>query len=142
MRIPLPLIALATAALVATGCGGDSNAPDTSHVGTYALESVDGARLPITIFDDSTMKVTLTQGSLALNANNSFLETVRLELITGGQAAPPETISCGGTYRRSGSTVTLTATQTADCDASTATATLSGPVLTVTDQGTLLVFRR
>ena len=142
MRITLPVLALATAALVATGCGGDSNAPNTSHVGSYALESVDGARLPITIYEDSTFKLTLTRGALALNANNSFVETVRVEVIANGQAAQSENISCGGSYRRNGSTVTMTVTATADCDAATVTGTLSGNVLTVSDQGTVLVFRR
>ncbi len=142
MRIALPLIILASAVLAATGCSSDSNAPNTSHVGSYALESVDGARLPATVYEDSTFKVTLTQGALALNANNSFVNSVRLDLIVNGQAGPPENISCGGSYRLSGSTVTLTATATADCDAATVTGTLSGNVLTISDQGTVAVYRR
>ena len=142
MRIALPLIILASAALAATGCSNDSNAPNTSHVGSYGLESVDGARLPVTVYEDSTFKVTLTQGALALNANNSFVESVKLDLMVNGRAGPPENLSCGGSYQRSGSTVTLTVTGTADCDAATVTGTLSGNVLTVSDQGSVLVFRR
>lgn len=143
MRIHSTLLALATSALVATGCGGgDANAPDNSHVGRYALESVDGARLPITVVDDPGYALTLSAGAITLNANNSFVQTITLEWVIDDQPEPPETLSCGGTYQRSGTSFTMSSTASADCDAATFTAKLNGNVLTIDNEGSELVFRR
>lgn len=144
MRIHSTLAALATAALVATGCGGDSTGPKPlSHVGRYALVSVDGQTLPLVLIDELTLKLTVTEGALTLNPNNTFLQEVKIDVIENGASAPSELLSCGGTYRRSGNSFTLTSTATENCDSSTATGTLNNNTLTIADEsGATLIFRR
>lgn len=144
MRIHSTLLALATATLVATACGGDSTGPKPlSHVGRYALISVDGAPLPLKLIDELTLKLTVTEGALTLNANNSFVQEVKVEVVENGVPAPTELLSCGGSYQRNGNSFTLTSTATDNCDAGTATGTLDNNTLTVADEsGSTLVFRR
>lgn len=144
MRIHSTLVALATAAFVATGCGGDSTGPKPlSHVGRYALLSVDGETLPLTLYDDPTLKLTVTEGALTLSANNSFTQEVKIEVIANGFPAPPELLSCGGSYQRNGNSFTLTSTATDNCDAGTSTGTLNNNTLTIADEGgSTLVFQR
>ena len=143
MRIHSRLLALATAALLVTACGGsDSNAPDNSHVGQYALQSIDGARLPIIVFEDATTLVTLTEGSATLNANGTFVQSAKFTLVQNGVPAPPGFATCSGTYRKNGNTVTFTSPGSVECAAGTITGTLDGNVLTINDEGSVLVFRR
>ena len=132
----------ALATLAATGCS-DSNAPDNSHVGSYALVSVNGAPLPLTVIDQPSLKISVQDGALALAANKSYTQTLSVLIVTDGVAAPVEHLSCTGSYTKSGNTFTLTSVESADCSGVTATGTLSGNTLTVTDDsGETLVFRR
>lgn len=143
MRIHSTLFALATAALVATGCG-DSTAPKpVSHVGRYALISVDGQTLPLVLINELTFKLTVTEGALTLKSDNTFLQEVKIDVIDNGAPAPSELLSCGGTYQRNGNNFTLTSTATQNCDAGTATGTLNNNTLTISDEsGSTLIFRR
>ncbi len=142
MRISSMLVGLAAAAMLVAGCGGDSNAPDNSHVGRYALVSVDGESVPITIDDDPDFVVTLLSGDLTLNANNTFVQSVTIAFTIFGASEPPETISCGGRYQRRGTALTLTSTANENCEAATLNATLNGNQVTISDQGSEVVFRR
>ena len=141
MRTRTTLLAAATVALLASGCGGDSTGP-LIYAGRYGLVSVDGGTLPLTLYEDQTLKLTVTDGALTLNTNNSFVEEVRIDVEANGFPAPPELLTCNGTFQRAGNSFTLTSTASDNCDASTATGTLSGKTLTVNDQGQVLVFRR
>ena len=143
MRTRTTLLAVATMALLAAGCGGDSTGPNgLLFAGRYGLVSVDGATLPLTLYEDQTLKLTVTEGALTLNTNNRFVEEVRSDVEANGFPAPPELLTCNGTFQRSGNSFTMTSTASENCDASTATGTLSGKTLTVNDQGQVLVFRR
>lgn len=139
----MKILAVATMALIATGCGDDSTGPKgLAYLGRYGLVSVDSETLPLTLFDDPALKLTVTAGALTLDANNSFTEEVHIDVVTNGIPATPELLTCKGTFERSGNSFTMTSTASDNCEASTATATLSGRTLTVDDQGQLLVFRR
>jgi len=144
MRIRTTPLFLSVAGVLAVGgCGGDSTSPKAlDYTGRYPLISVDGGTLPLVLHDDQTLKLTLTDGALTLNANASFTEDIRIEVVANGFPSAPKLLSCGGSYERNGNTFTLTGTATANCDASTATGTLVGKTLTVEDQGQILVFRR
>lgn len=143
MRTRATFLAVATVALLATGCGGDSTGPkDLAFAGRYGLVSVDGATLPLILFEDQTLKLTVTDGALTLNTNNRFVQEVRIDVEANGFPAPPELLSCNGTFQRSGNSFTLTSTASENCDVSTATGTLNGKTLTVNDQDQVLVFRR
>jgi hypothetical protein len=143
MRFPRTLLPLVAATLVATACSGDSNAPDNSHVGSYALVSVDNEPLPITLYDDGSVMVALTEGTLALNANNSFTQGITLNGSIDGEAGPPEHLSCSGTYTHSGNSFTLTSVESEGCSGATLTGTRDGNTLTfVDDTGERLIFSR
>ena len=143
MRRTTTLLTAAAMALIATGCS-DSTAPKAlAHVGRYGLVSVDGETLPLTLVDDPTLRLTLTEGALTLNANSTFTQEVTLDVVANGFPAAPERLSCGGTYRREGNTFTMTGNETANCSGITATGVLDGNTMTVSDdQGETLVFRR
>jgi hypothetical protein len=141
MRAKSAIAGLAAAALLLAGCG-DSNAPDNSHVGHYAMVSVDGDPLPITVEDTPGFAVTLFSGELVLNANKTFVQSVTVAFTVFGEPEPPETLSCGGRYERRGSTLTMTSTGNENCEAGTLTGTLSGNQVTVVAEGSEIIFRR
>ena len=142
MRFFSTLAGLAVAAALFTGCSGDSNAPDNSHVGHYAMVSVDGDPLPITVEDSPGFAVTLLSGDLVLNANKTFVQSLTLAFTVFGDTEPPETLSCDGRYQRRGNTLTLTTTASDNCEAGTVTATLSDNQVTVAAEGSEIIFRR
>jgi hypothetical protein len=143
MRIRSTLLTLATAAVVVTGCGGDSTAPKAlSHVGRYALVSVNGATLPLILYEQLTLKLTVTEGALTLKPDNTFTEDIRIDVVANGYPTSPKLLSCDGTYARTGNSFTMTSTATENCDAGTAIGTLDSNTLTVTDENETLVFRR
>ena len=143
MRRTTTLLAAAAMALIAAGCS-DSTAPkELAHVGRYGLVSVDGETLPLTLVDDPTLRLTLTEGALTLNANSTFTQEVTVAVVANGFPSPAQRLSCGGSYTRSGNTFTLTGTETLQCSGMTATGVLNGNTFTVSDdQGETLVFRR
>ncbi len=142
MRRFATVVALAATLLAAAGCGGDSNAPDRSHVGLYDMASIDGDPLPATIFGMPGYSIQVTQGSLALNANNTSVESITTIETVDGTQGPLESVSCLGSYTRSGSTITLTTPETEACAGQRVTGTLSGRTLTVDYDGTTVVFSR
>ena len=144
MRRTRTLLTAMAMALVATACGGDSTGPkELAWAGRYGLVSVDGETLPLTLVDDPTLKLTLTEGALTLNANSTFTQEVTVAVVANGFPSPAQRLSCGGSYTRSGNTFTLTGTETLQCSGMTATGVLNGNTFTVSDdQGETLVFRR
>ncbi|HWE43779.1 MAG TPA: hypothetical protein VG432_14835 [Gemmatimonadaceae bacterium] len=142
MRSSATVVALAATLLAVAGCGGDSNAPDTSHVGLYDMVSIDGDPLPATVIDMPGYNLQVTQGSLSLNANNTFVESLTSVETIDGTQGPVEAISCPGSYARSGNTITLTTPETDICASQRVIGTLSGSTLTVDYEGTTIVFRR
>ena len=140
MRPSRVLVAFA-AIFALAGCS-DSNAPDTSHIGLYQMVSVDGDPLPATVFDARNNMLQVTEGSLALEANNSFVESVALVQTIDGVVGPGESLSCAGHYTRRGNTVTMTSPETDSCAGGSVTGTLSGSTVTVDYDGTTVVFSR
>lgn len=142
MRRMKALLTAVTLTLIATGCG-DSTAPKDSALGRYGLVSVDGQLLPVTLIDEPSLAITLTEGALTLNANSTFTEDVTIAVVTNGFPSAPQRYSCGGAYSRSGNTITLAGNETANCSGMTATGVVDGKTITVSDdQGETLVFRR
>lgn len=142
MRRHVTVVALAATLLAAAGCGSDSNAPDTSHVGVYDMVSIDGDPLPATVIDVPGYSLQVTDGSLALNPGNRFVESMTTVETIDDVTEPLEAVSCTGTYSRSGNTITLTTPETEFCIGQRVTGTLSGNTLTVDYDGTTIVFSR
>ena len=143
MRIQRTLLTLVGATLLATGCSGDSNAPGSSYLGRYALVSLDGQPLPLTIINQPTLVVAIHDDTLTLNSNNSFTNATNVLSVVDGVATPIQHLSCTGTYTRSGNSFTLTTVESDACSGDTLTGTLDGNTLTLNeDTGEILVFRR
>lgn len=129
-------ILTALAALLVIACG-DSTGPDTSHVGTYTLLSVDGEALPVS-FTDGFATIVLTSGHVTLNADGTFADVLSYT-VTEGTDSYSDTETYSGTYTRSGSNITFNVTSP---DPDTYRMTLSGTTLTQTDGGATLVYRK
>ena len=142
MRTHATVVALTATLLVAAGCGSDSNAPDMSHVGVYDMVSIEGDPLPAAVIEMPGYKLVVTEGNLALTANNTFIESISSIETVDGTEGPLEAVSCAGRYTRKGNTVTLTTPETDICIGQTVTGTLSGSTLTVDYEGTTIVFSR
>lgn len=132
MRTLIALVLLAFAA----ACG-DATAPDNSYIGTYALRSIDGEVVPITVYDDGTESARVTGGSLILNEDGSFTTSLDITYSIGGQVQNESEWS-GGTFRRSGRSFTLT-----DALGDSYVATWDGAdTMTIDDGAVVVVFRR
>jgi hypothetical protein len=143
MKLRSISLAAAAATLVITGCGSDSTAPNgVDHLGRYGLVSVDGTTLPIALFDTPTLKLTLASGAWTLNADSTFVEEVRIEVVANGFPAPPELGVCSGTYHRDGNSFAMTAAASETCVGGSSTATSDGRTFTAAVGGSTLVFRR
>ncbi len=127
---------LAIVLAFAAACG-DSSGPDAGHRGEYTLRSFDGDPLPATLFEDAQDYIRIDSGSLSLDADGSFTIVSTLSYRIEGDAGS-ETGALVGTYTRSGSTIVLT-----DTDGEVFTATYDGAnQLTITDEGSVLVYRK
>ena len=143
MRVHSAFFVVTAATLLVTGCGGDSAGPDSqSYLGSYALVSVDGATLPITVLDTPTLKLTVAAGAWTLKPDNTFSEEIRTDVTANGFPIAPEFGICLGTYQRNGNTFTMTATRSNSCTGGVSTGTLDGRTLSVSIDGSTLVFRR
>ncbi|HEX2166209.1 MAG TPA: hypothetical protein VHG09_03125 [Longimicrobiales bacterium] len=131
------LVALALILPILAACDDDPTEPDNSHVGTYTLVSVDGETVPVAI-DEGDGVLTISDGTVTLNANGTFAIDIDISF-TEGEQTTPEDLALTGTYTRSGNTVTFSGHD----DEGFETATISGDVLTTTGGGDeVIVFER
>ena len=131
------LIACLALALFA-GCGGDSvTGPSTDSVaGTWTLQTVNGGRLPFILAQSGADKVEGTSDVITVVSTGTFTQLTNFRTTLDG-VATDDAIDDHGTWTLKGSALTLTFS-----DKSSGTATVSGNTLTVTDDGTTLVYTR
>lgn len=146
-RIALTLVALL---IVACGGGDGGTAPVTekpvvptpppppAEVGTYALQSMDGAAVPAVYFLGSDYRFDVTAGSVVLRADRTYriVLTIRYVGVEGTSETPDQEIE-SGTYEVSGTTVTL---RSATGD--TMTASLANALLSLKMDGFTFVYRK
>ena len=124
--------------LPVAACGDDDGSgPSADVVGTFNLQTINGATVPAVVFQAGADRLEVVSGSITFNENRTFSAALTLREAVGGVANPPETETDTGTYTVSGNTVQLTA-----ADGTTATATISGNTLTSNQQGFTLVYRK
>jgi hypothetical protein len=105
-------------------CGGDSTGPEPIE-GTYALQTMGGQSLPVTVLQDETGTYEITAGSVTLAAPNAFTLKLTFRQTTSAQVNTV-TSAVDGTWTRSGESVTLTTSEGDAIDA-----TLSGQTLRI-----------
>jgi hypothetical protein len=92
-------IVLVTACNDATAVNGDAS-------GTYNLSAVNNAALPVTVAASATDTVVLKSGSVTINADGTFTETLSVDITTGG-VTTNQTNACPGVYSQSGNSFTF-----------------------------------
>ena len=100
---------LACAAIALVGCGGsDSTAPAASAQGTWNLQTVNGAALPVTYFTDPSTgdKSEILDDQFVLNADHSFTEAFTTR-DTQGTTVTTNLGTDSGTWSQSGNSVSL-----------------------------------
>lgn len=134
-RFILPVLLLLP---MLTACEEDAAGPDTSHVGVYQLQTVNGEEVPVSFEEDGGI-FTIVEATATLNENETFTMTAELE-ITAGAVTVTDTDVFAGTYTRAGNTLTFDHDRE---DEGFNTATISGDVLTTTGGGgEVLVFEK
>ena len=105
----LRLTAFALAALAVTACGGDKSVgPSGTVTGSYTLQSFNGKQVPVTVSDNGTTRAELLGGTLALNANSSYTESVTVRETVTGLSPATQTTTCSGTWTQASNTVSFT----------------------------------
>ena len=132
------MVSVGVACLALVACG-DSFGPD-SVSGTYDLTSVNGTPMPATITvveEGVSIQLAFEVGTLTLNANLTYLFSVRIT-VSGGGFSLTETDTDSGTYvLEEQATIRFTST-----DGSTATAAWAGESITVISEVETLIFEK
>jgi hypothetical protein len=92
-------IVLAAACNEPTVVNGDAS-------GTYTLTAVNGSPLPFTLDATATDTLVLTSGSITINPNGTFVETLSVDEIISG-VKTTQTNVCPGNYIQSGNSFTF-----------------------------------
>jgi hypothetical protein len=124
--------------MAVAACGGDSSTgpgsggtPDTP-VGSYALTSVNGKPVPVTMFADTEFTEVITKASLALQTDGKYQAIVTTnETIAGNVSVYVDTSA--GTWKQGATASAITLTSTDDVSMPTVVATWSGKTLSLTD---------
>jgi hypothetical protein len=74
--------------------------------GTYTLAAVNGSPLPFNLDATATDTLTLTSGTIVINADGTFVETLSADVTQAG-VKTTETNVCPGNYVQSGNTFTF-----------------------------------
>jgi hypothetical protein len=130
------LVGLTALALVACG-GSESTEPADEYArasGSYTLVSLSGRPLPATLSQDASMRVDITSATLVLRADRTFTETLVGQVRQGNGQPQPERQVHNGTYTLSGTTASFAVPAAGEFPSFGFTGTLSGTVLTYTDE--------
>ncbi|MGY8800290.1 MAG: hypothetical protein ACKVG4_16120 [Longimicrobiales bacterium] len=132
-RTVLPVLLVA---VFLAGCGDSITEADSTPVGSYALISLNGQPLPLTIEELPGESVTLTSATLTLNADGtcSLLSTIQETTATG---TATETDSSIGTWGNTGNAISF-----AWSDGTALAGSWSGDTIVITSEGFVYLFER
>ena len=138
MRRFIALAALLLAPVVLSGCGSDSGIeePGPSVVGTYALASINGSPLPVTLIAGDP-KLEVLSDEITFAPRGTFTQATSLRWTEGGVASTESHVEIG-TYTVSGSTLSFRFSS----DNSTGSATVSGSGFAIVSDGSTLIYVR
>ena len=131
-------LAFIVLAFVLAACAGDSSTAPSSVVGTWGLQTVNGAALPFVVGQAGASKSELLADTIKLASGGGFIESSSFRTTFNGVVAL-QTIADTGTYTLSGSSLTLSSTTSAG---SSGSGTVSGNTITATIQGLAFVYKR
>lgn len=136
MRLPIAFAALVAVA----ACNFDTttnNAPLTLNpAGTYSLQSIDGAAMPVsTVSNDTT--TTLDTDVIVLDSIGDWSELVRYHRVVGSAAAVSDSVQIGGFWYGSGNSLNFRTSQVL-----LYIGTATDSTLTLSDNASLYVFKR
>jgi hypothetical protein len=123
------------AAICAVTACSDAAGPRT-HVGSYALISVNGNGLPVTVARYGNDAVEITAGMITLNPDLTFSDRTTVRVTNAGQVTTEDEVYTG-TYEVTGGAVRLTASTGEQYGVA-----LSGSTLTQTVGTIVLIYRR
>lgn len=131
------LVAVVVGIALLAGCARDATGPGSAQVeGIYHLSTVNGARLPFLLQQDSTFRVDVTESVLTLNHDKTWSEVTAYRVVADGATTTPSQMSFG-TYATLNDAIELTGS-----DGSAAHGAVSGNLVTFLDGGFSLVYRR
>ena len=120
-------------AMVSVGCKQVAKVPaDTSPVGSYALVSVNGNKVPCALQHDGHA-LTIKSGSFIIQADGTCSSLMAFSLPSGGDASR----EVKATYTRQGSTLTMQWER-----AGQTLGTVEGDRFTMNNEGMVLVYRK
>lgn len=126
------------AATTLAACSDDeiTATASASLAGTYTLQTVNGAALPLVV-QASNPKIEVTSEQLVVSSNGTFTIATNRRSTTAAGAVTTATVNDGGTYTTSGSQTTFRFNS-----GNTAAAALSGSRLTLTASGSTSVYAK
>lgn len=130
------VFALVTLAFVAA-CGSDSpTGPRADITGTYTLRSVNGVNVPAVVVQVPDYSYSITGGRIVLNADLTCSAQLSWsETESGTTTTGTESDTC--TYRQNGDALTFRWSDSSEDSASLISGTIS-----LTTEGTVLIFRK
>ena len=133
MRLLLPVFWLPLAVMVSTGCNPKVKvAADISPVGSFALVSVDGNKVPSPV-QHGGPPLTVKSGIFVITADGTCSSTVVFSTPSGGEVIR----EVKATYTRQGPTLTMKWE-----GAGTTTGTIDGDTFTMNNEGMIFMYRR
>ena len=125
-------------AALTVSCGGDSTTQPTatSIVGTWSLQTINGAALPFIISQSGADKLEVISDVATVDSHGAYTEVTQLRTTVNGQAKA-EAFTDVGTYTVSGNAVTLKSS-----DGSSVTASLSGNTFTISAGAFVYVYKK
>jgi hypothetical protein len=100
--------------LLLGACGGDAfTGVNGDASGTYTLQSISGTNLPVTVSTGPTSTVTFKSGTLTINTDNIFSETLDYDQTISGTLSST-TSTCVGTYSQRGNSFTFSEATSSD----------------------------
>ena len=134
------LTTLALAAAVSLGgCSDDGTGPENRVEGTYALETINGDELPVTLLETGEFKIEVLAGSVRLMDDNEFTASLSFRETSDGEV-DTYTQTDTGTWSRSGNTITFSY-EDAELDDDVATYS-NGKLTLEVEDGLTLVFEK
>ena len=134
-----------TFALAATiallGCSEDGTGPDNRVEGMYALETIDGDELPVTLLATGEFQLEVLAGEVRLMDEGDMLFSITFRESLGDQSGT-YTESESGTWTRSGDTITFTWDDEKEAEFNPDSGIYANGRLTVEMSGFTLVYRK